>query len=357
MAESLTGVASVVGADTLQLIVIGGSQTPLDLVTAVDVLEARAASIPALLPGEHSTDPWLEFLARPADYYAMLDELGFLSSTPSDEYGDLPDDVVTAIRNYDLDLRHLNVSLRGYQRFAAAFALVQRKVIIGDEMGLGKTVEALAAMAHLQATGHEHFVVVCPAAVVTNWVREVGAKSTLTAHRLHGPDRLLAARAWSRRGGVAVTTFETLEWAQSYLADAPSVSCVVVDEAHYIKNPDAKRSRRCHRLIQSSENAILLTGTPMENRIGESQELVRYVRPDLITNAEDLRPRQFRLQVAPAYLRCNQEDVLSELPELVEVDEWVPMSSEDEVAYLSAVDSGNFMAMRRRRCCHQSRRR
>jgi SNF2 family DNA or RNA helicase len=50
--------------------------------------------------------------------------------------------------------------------------------------------------------------------------------------------------------------------------------------------------------------------------------------------------------VAPAYLRRNQEDVLSELPELVEVDEWLPFSGEDAAQYREAVASGNFMAMR-----------
>ena len=347
MAESLAGVASVLGADALQLIVIGGSRTPQELTTSVDMLSAHAARVTPARHVDQSIDPWLDFHARSADYYSMLDELGYLSPSAADEAGDLPDDVLAAIREFELDTTHLAVSLRGYQRFAAAFALVQRKVVIGDEMGLGKTVEALAAMAHLKAGGDEHFVVVCPAAVVTNWVREIGSKSTLTAHRLHGPDRLLAARAWVKSGGVAVTTFETLEWAQSYLAEVPRTSCVVVDEAHYIKNPEAKRSRRSRRLIDRSDHAILLTGTPMENRLGEFQELVGYLRPDLITNADAIRPRQFRMQVAPAYLRRNQEDVLSELPDLVEVDEWLPMSSEDETTYRAAVDDGNFMAMRR----------
>ncbi|MFF7594699.1 helicase-related protein [Streptomyces mirabilis] len=56
--------------------------------------------------------------------------------------------------------------------------------------------------------------------------------------------------------------------------------------------------------------------------------------------------RQFRKQVAPAYLRRNQEDVLTELPERFEVDEWMPMSSADEQHYRAAVIEGNFMAMR-----------
>ena len=86
---------------------------------------------------------------------------------------------------------HLKASLRGYQSFGARFAIVQRKVIIGDEMGLGKTVESLAVLTHLRAKGSHHFLVVCPAAVVTNWVREVSCQVR--------PAGSSASRPWSRR--------------------------------------------------------------------------------------------------------------------------------------------------------------
>jgi SNF2 family DNA or RNA helicase len=94
------------------------------------------------------------------------------------------------------------------------------------------------------------------------------------------------------------------------------------------------------------DRAILLTGTPLENRVGEFRNLVSYLRPDLADGAEDLSPRAFRRQIAPAYLRRNQEDVLTELPELIEVEEWLPMSAEDAADYRAAVRRGNFMEMR-----------
>ena len=155
-------------------------------------------------------DPWDDFLARPADYFAMLSELGFATEDENAVHGDLPEEIIKAVRDQALSGEYLTASLRGYQSFAARFALVQRKVIIGDEMGLGKTIEALAVLAHLRSRGETHFLVVCPAAVVTNWVREVTGKSKLRAHRVHGPERDRAARIWRRDGGVAVTTFETL---------------------------------------------------------------------------------------------------------------------------------------------------
>lgn len=150
-----------------------------------------------------------------------------------------------------------------------------------------------------------------------------------------------------------MTTFETLAWLQSQ--PGADLSCVVVDEAHYIKNPAAQRSQRAQRLLNSCERAILLTGTPLENRIDEFQNLVGYLRPDLVIDAGELAPRKFRRQVAPAYLRRNQEDVLTELPELVEVEEWLPLLSEDMLAYREAVATGNFMAMRQAAMTHRTR--
>ena len=100
------------------------------------------------------------------------------------------------------------------------------------------------------------------------------------------------------------------------------------------------------RLIEAADRAILLTGTPLENRVEEFRNLVSYLRPDLTVDASEFAPRRFRQQVAPAYLRRNQEDVLSELPELVEVDEWLDLSEADDAAYRNAVRVGSFHDMR-----------
>ncbi|REE04230.1 DEAD/DEAH box helicase [Citricoccus muralis] len=306
---------------------------------------------------------WDDFLARPADYYALFAELGFTTEDPEKTQGDLPAEIVEAVRAFRLDTTHLTASLRGYQSFGAKFALVQGKVVIGDEMGLGKTVEALAVLTHLAATGGTerpvHFLVVCPAAVVTNWMREIQKMTTLTAHRLHGPAREAAAAAWRRTGGIAVTTFATLRSVAGETGPGPDagpsgpsgngrvpLGCVVVDEAQYIKNPEALRSKAVAEVLGRSERAVLLTGTPLMNRLEEFRVLIGYLQPDLVVDSHALAPARFRQQVAPAYLRRNQEDVLTELPELVEVEEVLPLSPADARAYRGAVAEGNFMAMR-----------
>lgn len=344
--EELAPVAAAIDNTVTHAIVIPTAlSTVADFRDAVQIVARAARSIADAQDAATTGDPWEDFLTRPADYFALLAELGFITEDDEKTHGDLPTEIIEAVRDFELKGDYLTASLRGYQSFAARFALVQRKVIIGDEMGLGKTVEAIATLAHLRAKGDNNFLVVCPAAVVTNWVREVTAKSKLPAHRLHGPDRQWAAKNWQRNGGVGVTTFDTLRWLNDEVS-IPALSCVVVDEAHYIKNPDALRTQRTAQLIDSCERAILLTGTPLENRLDEFRNLVGYLRPDLVLDANGFAPKKFRRQVAPAYLRRNQEDVLTELPELVEVDEWMAMSGDDAAAYRSAVQQRNFMAMR-----------
>lgn len=343
-ADSLRPLVLSLDPQASHVIVVPEEKPVADLHHAVAAVVARAS----LLSGDDPAigDPWEDFLSRPADYFAMLSELGLLADDEKKSQGDLPADILEAIRDLKLETAYLKTSLRGYQSFGARFAVIQRNVILGDEMGLGKTIESLAVLTHLRAKGSQHFLVVCPAAVVTNWLREVNAKSDLRCHRLHGPGRDYALTSWTRNGGVAVTTYDSLNWLNGRIPDNAKPACLVFDEAHYIKNPDAQRTRRSRALIGGCERSLFLTGTPLENRIDEFRNLVGYLRPDLAVNATEFAPRQFRKQVAPAYLRRNQEDVLTELPELVEIDEWTAFSDEDEQHYIAAVSDGNFMAMR-----------
>lgn len=96
---------------------------------------------------------------------------------------------------------------------------------------------------------------------------------------------------------------------------------------------------------------LFLTGTPMENRVEEFRTLISYLQPDLAatlrTSDVVAGAEAFRKAVAPVYLRRNQQDVLTELPERLHADEWVEFSGPDLEAYREAVAAGNFMAMRR----------
>ncbi|MFB9251581.1 DEAD/DEAH box helicase [Sphaerisporangium melleum] len=319
---------------------------------------ARASGTPLLLgqtsvdllrPPPSDIEAWSDFELRPPEYYNLLAEIAALEPDRVAAEGFLPDSVSTRVRAQALDDTHRRVSLRGYQAFGARFALTQRRVILGDEMGLGKTVQAIAAMAHLWSCGERHFLVACPASVVINWTREVEARSTLAAYRLHGPDRAAGLAEWIRAGGVAVTTIDSLH-RLPVPADV-ALGMLVVDEAHYVKNPAARRSQAVAEWCARTERVLFMTGTPMENRVEEFRSLVGHLRPDMVPEIRGsdaaAGAQSFRRAVAPVYLRRNQEDVLTELPEVVLVDEWEEFSRTDLAAYRAAVAEGNFMAMRR----------
>jgi superfamily II DNA or RNA helicase len=292
---------------------------------------------------------WRDFELRSADYYGLLGQVVGLGGDVAASEGFLPADIVERVGAQRLDTSRLNddLRLRGYQSFGARFALVQRRVVLGDEMGLGKTVQAIAAMAHLAARGATHFLVVCPASVLINWSREIARHSTIPVISLHGNGRVRALARWRAEGGVGVVTFGSL--GAFVLPLRPAM--LVVDEAHYVKNPNAKRSQAVNRAAAESDRVLFLTGTPMENRIDEFRALIEHLRPEITADMgrehAAISVEAFRRAAAPVYLRRNQPDVLTELPELVQVDEWEEFGAEDGTAYRAAVVEGNFMAMRR----------
>ncbi|WUH91210.1 DEAD/DEAH box helicase [Streptomyces sp. NBC_00433] len=310
------------------------------------------ASVDLLREPAGEAEAWVDFEVRSADYYSLLAELSGGAPDVAAAEGFLPADVVERVRAQPLDGTHRRVSLRGYQAFGARFALAQRRVLLGDEMGLGKTIQAIAALAHLAAQGRTHFLVVCPAGVLVNWTREIGARSALRAVPLHGPERRHAFAEWRTGGGVGVTTYDALRGFAAPEADL-RVAMLVVDEAHYVKNPEARRSLAVADWSARCERVLFMTGTPMENRVAEFRSLVAHLQPGLLERpgaaegAGAAGSQAFRRAVAPAYLRRNQHDVLAELPALVHTDEWTEFSAADQDAYRTAVLGGNFMAMRR----------
>ncbi len=307
--------------------------------TSVDLLRGTPSDVAA----------WADFELRSAEYHGLLAEItGRLPDAAAAE-GFLPEEIAERVRAQRLDDTHRRVSLRGYQAFGARFVLAQRKVLLGDEMGLGKTIQAIAVLAHLAAEGQTHFMVVCPASVLVNWTREIEARSALRVTVLHGPDRHDAFADWRERGGAGVTTFDALRGFP--VPGGGEVGLLVVDEAHSVKNPGAKRSQAVARWAELCERALFMSGTPMENRVVEFRNLVgmlhRGIADSLGEGDAPAGSVAFREAVAPVYLRRNQVDVLTELPSLQQSDEWEELSASDEEEYREAVRAGNFMAMRR----------
>ncbi len=306
-----------------------------------------------------------QFRDRFAECCAILEdlyvELGLRSSgAAAAGQGGLTDEVARRVEAFPLDASGVRATLRRYQEFGAKYLLAQERTILGDEMGLGKTMQALAAMTHLRnADDAKRFFVVAPAGILVNWVREVVRWTSMPAWMLHGSELEASLEAWVRDGGVAVTSYATLrrlDLGTPLERVGGRVDWLIVDEAHYAKNPEAGRTQAVRRLAERSRYVAFLSGTPMENRPDEFLELIEAVRPgegealrarDLHAHAAAGSVRAFHEAVASVYLRRNQEDVLTELPAKIEVEEWVELAGRDRAAYRESVTSGNFMAIRR----------
>ena len=288
-----------------------------------------------------------DFVQRSPDYYSELEALGIVWDTSEAAPGGLPAQLAAEVEARGVDLKHLKAKLRQYQLFGTKYVLHQKHSLLGDEMGLGKTVQAIAAMCALKAEGKTHFMVVCPASVLVNWCREVQKFSGLSVTKIHGNDTE-ALNRWLETGDVAVTTYESISRFQ--LPPEFEISMVVTDEAHYVKNPQAQRTKALRSLLRQTEFVLFMSGTPLENKVEEMCFLVGCLNKGIADELEKVKflstAEQFRQQLAPVYLRRTREDVLQELPDLIEKEQWCGMGKSEKDAYFDAVMSGNFMAIR-----------
>ncbi len=349
---------------------------------------------------------WSDFARRPIEYYQTLEEIApERFDSDEDGYG-LSDEIKEDVANTPVDLTGLNCTLRGYQLWGVKYILHQKRVLLGDEMGLGKTIQALAAMVSLrndylhskekpetaapaqqevtpvaetvapvaqtaaplqeavtsapapeaqniQEKEVQHpprFLVICPASVIVNWCREIEAKSDLIAYNLHDKDRDAHFRTWSEEGGVAVTNYESLE-NHFVIEEDFDIDMIIVDEAHYIKNTEAKRSKNVLHLCDHTDRILFMTGTPLENNVNEMIRLMDYLQHDVAQRAQQVSMTayadDFKDKISPVYYRRKRESVLSELPDLTDIKEWCDMTPEDERAYEDDVLTGSFMDVRR----------
>lgn len=292
---------------------------------------------------------WPLFEADPIRVYGLLEKLmpEAFSST-SNGYG-LPEKLADQIKTTSFDTTGLKCELRTYQTWGVRYILHQGNALLGDEMGLGKTVQAIAVMTALKNKGAKKFLVVCPASVIENWVREVRKHSDLTCIKIHGSEKQLQANAWLAGLDVGVTNYESTGSIE--LDSSRKLDLVVVDEAHYIKNPSAKRSINTLNLCKRAKHVLFMSGTPLENKVDEMVGLVSHLNKKAASEADKYATRfrspEFRDALAPVYYRRKREDVLSELPDLIENSEWCPMGPEELQKYYLTLRMRNAMQIRR----------
>ncbi len=176
--------------------------------------------------------------------------------------------------------------LRPYQRQGLGWLLFLRRFRFGgclaDDMGLGKTVQLLALLAHRQeGPGEERrpTLVVVPRSLVANWLEETARfVPGLKALAYRGAGR----RVWLGSLGrydLVVTTYGTLRRDVDELAEI-ELDTVVLDEAQAIKNFASQTARACRRL--RARHRLALTGTPVENHLGELWSLFAFLNPGML---------------------------------------------------------------------------
>ncbi len=244
----------------------------------------------------------------------------------------------------------LNVTLRDYQR--EGFAWLSRLSSWGaggclaDEMGLGKTVQALAML--VSRAEHGPSLVVAPTSVALNWIKETARFApSLTTHFFHGPDRASILSELGP-GHLLVTSWDVMARDAELLAEH-NFQVLVLDEAQAIKNVRTKRAKAA-RLLKA-EWRVALTGTPIENHLGELWSLFHVISPGLLGPWEHFRDTYARpierrgdrakrealaRRVRPFLLRRTKKEVAPELPARTEVVRPVDMGDRERKFYEAA---------------------
>lgn len=251
----------------------------------------------------------------------------------------------------------LNASLRPYQieglswlRFLGESGL---SGILADDMGLGKTLQMLAYLVGEQEAGHNDrpSLVVCPKSVLPNWAAEAARFApTLRQLILAGPER------GKRRKGLpeadlVLTTYPVLARDVEALAAQPW-HVVVLDESQMVKNPATLAARAARKL--EAHQRVCLTGTPLENHLGELWAQFDFLLPGLLGSKADFtrnfrKPiekgrdkdthERLRRRIRPFLLRRTKDQVVADLPEKTEVTRSIALEGRQRDLYDTLRDS------------------
>ncbi len=244
----------------------------------------------------------------------------------------------------------LHADLRGFQSEGLAWLQFLREFgfggILADDMGLGKTLQTLAHIQTEKQAGRldRPCLVLCPTSLVSNWRSEArrfapGLKVLL----LHGPERQ-GLYQWIDDSDLVITSYALLGRDIDRLR-AMDFYLLVLDEAQAIKNPGAQVSRQVREL--RARHRLCLSGTPLENHLGEAWSLFDFLMPGLLGSRARFR-RLFQLpierhddelrrdllirRIRPFFLRRTKDEVAPELPPKTEIIRAVAL--EDEQARL-----------------------
>jgi superfamily II DNA or RNA helicase len=243
------------------------------------------------------------------------------------------------------DVPGLKAELRPYQRVGVEWLLFLSRLGLGaclaDDMGLGKTVQVLALLLKIRDALPGPHLLVVPASLLANWKAEAerfAPELKLKVVHPSVPDAEGAA-------DVVLTSYGVLQRTASLQERAWGL--VVLDEAQAIKNPAARQTKAVKAL--KPKGRIALTGTPVENRVGDLWSLFDFVNPGLLGSAKQFgafvkQPNAYRALrelTRPYILRRLKTDksVIADLPEKTEVEAFCALTKQQAALYQDSVAS------------------
>jgi non-specific serine/threonine protein kinase len=256
--------------------------------------------------------------------------------------------------------RELRGTLRPYQEVGVRWLHLLSRLGLGaclaDDMGLGKTIQVLALLLVQRAEPGEKrpSLLAAPASLLTNWASEIERFAptlrTIVAHPSAMPAAERAALSAHKLAMVdlVITSYGSL-LRIPWLANT-SWHLAILDEAQAIKNPQAKQTRAAKQLTARAR--IALTGTPIENRLGDLWSILDFITPGLLGSAKEFAGYTRRLAdhagnpygplrdlVRPYILRRLKTDksVIADLPDKTEVKAFCQLSRKQAALYQQAV--------------------
>jgi superfamily II DNA or RNA helicase len=250
------------------------------------------------------------------------------------------------------ELHTLRATLRPYQREGVAWLQKLRSLglggVLADDMGLGKTLQTIAHLCAEKEAGRASgpSLIIAPTSLVGNWQRELerfapglrvltfaGSRRSRTVSRIADSD-------------VVITTYPLLIRDREILAEH-AYDSLVLDEAQAIKNPSSQAHRAAVAL--TAKHKLCLSGTPLENNLGELQALFDFLMPGLLGSRESFRCRfrqpieqgsaealaELRERVCPFILRRVKTEVAKELPPKTEIVRPIDLPDDQRELYES----------------------
>jgi SNF2 family DNA or RNA helicase len=258
--------------------------------------------------------------------------------------------------------RSLQGTLRPYQQAGVEwlYLLAQLKLgaCLADDMGLGKTIQVLSLLLVLKHEAGEKrkpCLLVAPASLLANWTAEIArfapTLQVVVAHPSAAPSEKPITEDADNLADVdlVITSYGFL--ARLPWLGAAAWRLVVLDEAQAIKNPAAKQTRTVKQL--RAETRVALTGTPIENRLGDLWSIFDFINPGLLGSSKAFssfvkrladRPQNpygpLRDLVRPYILRRMKTDkrIIADLPDKTEMKTFCPLSRKQAALYQQAVD-------------------